>query len=236
MSALTPPPVAAYLTGLGRLPHPVLDRIREEGHAHGVPIVDPLTGALLHALTRMSGATRVLEIGTAIGYSTVWLATALPAAGLLVTLERDQARATTARGYVRDAGVEDRVNVVIGDAGRYLHKLAGPFDLIFQDGDKAHYGPLLDTLVGLLKPGGLLVTDNVLWSGEVVPGFVASAREDAADTAAIAAYNDRLAVDPRLSTTWLTVGDGVAISIKNQTLGQENVPLPRPARDDRGPA
>ena len=116
---------------------------------------------------------------------------------------------------VRQAGVDDRVNVMIGDAARYLYKLAGPFDLIFQDGDKAQYGPLLDTLVALLRPGGVLVTDNVLWSGEVVPGLVATPREDPADTAAIAAYNDRLAGDPRLSTTWLTVGDGVSLSIKN---------------------
>ena len=216
MSALTPPPVAAYLTGLTRASHPVLNRIREDGRAAGVPIADTLTGALLHALTRSSAATRVLEIGTAIGYSTVWLATALPPTGLLVTLERDHARATAARGYLRDAGLDDRVNVMIGDADRYLHKLAGPFDLIFQDGDKTQYGAMLDPLVGLLRPGGLLITDNVLWSGEVVPGFVATPRERTADTAAIAAYNDRLAADPRLHTTWLPVGDGVALAIKNR--------------------
>jgi caffeoyl-CoA O-methyltransferase len=214
MSALTPPAVAAYLAGLTRVPHPVLDRIRDEGQASGVPIVDPLVGALLHALTRASGATRVLEIGTAIGYSTVWMATALPADGLLVTLERDHARATTARAHVREAGLDDRVNVMIGEAERYLHKLAGPFDLVFQDGDKTQYTPMLDRLVALLRPGGLLVTDNVLWSGEVVPGFVAVPREHAPDTAAIADYNERLAADPRLSTTWLPVGDGVAVAIK----------------------
>ncbi len=207
--------MAAYVSGLGRLPHPVLERIRAAGATGDVPVVDPLTGALLHALIRVSGAARVLEIGTAIGYSTVWMATAMPATGLLVTLERDQARAASARTYVREAGVDDRVNVMIGEASRYLHKLAGPFDLIFQDGDKAHYEPMLDTLVGLLRPGGLLVTDNVLWSGEVVPGFVSPPQKDAASTAAIAAYNHRLAADPRLSTTWLTVGDGVAMSIKN---------------------
>ncbi len=215
MSALTPPEVAAYLAGLTRPPTDVLDRIRDEGHATGVPIVDPLTGALLHALTRISGATRVLEIGTAIGYSTVWMATALPTSGLLVTLERDRARAATARGHIREAGVDDRVNVMIGDADRYLHKLAGPFDLIFQDGDKTQYGPMLDRLVALLRPGGLLVTDNVLWSGEVVPGFVTTPREPAADTAAIAAYNERLSADSRMHTTWLPVGDGVAIAIKH---------------------
>jgi predicted O-methyltransferase YrrM len=215
MSSLTPPAVAAYLAGLTRVPSPVLDRIRDEGQAAGVPIVDPLTGALLHALTRASGATRVLEIGTAIGYSAVWMATALPASGLLVTLERDHARATTARAYVREAGLDDRVNVMIGEADRYLHKLAGPFDLVFQDGDKTQYAPMLDRLVALLRPGGVLVTDNVLWSGEVVPGLVAAPRRKAADTAAIAAYNERLAADTRLTTTWLPVGDGVAVAIKS---------------------
>ena len=98
MRPLTPPAVAAYLDGLSRLPHPVLARIRAEGLAAGVPIVDALTGALLHGLTRAVGATKVLEIGTAIGYSTVWMATALPPAALLVSLERDQARAAAARG------------------------------------------------------------------------------------------------------------------------------------------
>jgi predicted O-methyltransferase YrrM len=206
--------VAAYLANLSAAPHAVLTRILEEGRAHGVPVVDPLSGALLHALVRAMGATRVLEIGTAIGYSTLWMAAALPPAGLLVTLERDPARATTARAYMAEAGVDDRVNVMVGDADRFLHKLAGPFDVIFQDGDKASYGPMLDRLVELLRPGGALVTDNVLWDGEVVPGFVTEPKRHPADTAAIVAYNERLAADPRLSVSWLPVGDGVALAIK----------------------
>ncbi len=215
MTPLTPPAVAAYLANLSAAPHPVLARILEEGRAGGIPVVDPLSGALLHALVRLMGATRVLEIGTAIGYSTLWMAAALPPSGLLVTLERDQARATTARTYMAAAGVDDRVNVMVGDAERFLHKLAGPFDLIFQDGDKVSYGPMLDRLVDLLRPGGAIVTDNVLWDGEVVPGFVPEPKRTPADTAAIAAYNERLAADPRLTVSWLPVGDGVAIAIKN---------------------
>jgi predicted O-methyltransferase YrrM len=215
MRPLTPPAVATYLDGLTRLPHPVLARIRAAGVEAGVPIVDALTGALLHGLTRMLGATKVLEIGTAIGYSTVWMATALPPAGLLVSLERDQARATAARGYLADAGLDDRVNVIVGEADRYLHKVAGPFDLIFQDGDKTHYGRMLDKLASLLRPGGLLVTDNILWDGEVVPGFTGTPRKNATDTAAIAAYNAQLAADPRFTTSWLPVGDGVAVAVRN---------------------
>jgi len=215
VSSITPPAVAAYLTHLSAAPHPLLARILEEGRSGGVPVVDPLTGALLHALVRAMQATRVLEIGTAIGYSTLWMAAALPPSGLLVTLERDAARATTARAYMADAGVDDRVNVMVGDAERHLHKLSGPFDLVFQDGDKASYSPMLDRLVALLRPGGALVTDNVLWDGEVVPGYVGTPRRKPEDTAAIAAYNDRLGADPRLTVSWLPVGDGVALAIKN---------------------
>jgi predicted O-methyltransferase YrrM len=215
MSSLTPPAVAAYLTRLSAAPHPLLTRILDDGRGHGIPVVDPLTGALLHALVTAMGATRVLEIGTAIGYSALWMAAALPPAGLLVTLERDPARATTARAYMAEAGVDDRVNVMVGDAERYLHKLAGPFDLVFQDGDEASYSPMLDRLVALLRPGGALVTDNVLWDGEVVPGYAGTPRRRAEDTAAIAAYNERLGADPRLTVSWLPVGDGVALAVKN---------------------
>ncbi|MGE0816739.1 MAG: O-methyltransferase [Vicinamibacterales bacterium] len=215
MRPLTPPAVDTYLDGLSRPPHPVLARIRDEGRTAGIPIVDPLTGALLHGLARAAGATRVLEIGTAIGYSAVWLATALPPSGLLVSLERDPARATTARAYFAEAGLDDRVNVVVGEASRYLHKLAGPFDLIFQDGDKTQYGSMLDALAGLLRLGGLLVTDNVLWYGEVVPDLVEAPVKPPEQTAAIADYNQRLAADPRFTTSWLPVGDGVAVSVRN---------------------
>lgn len=214
VTPLTTPAIARYLESLTRPPHPVLARILDHGRAAGVPVVDPLTGAWLHGLAAAIGATRVLEIGTAIGYSTVWLATALPVTGLLVSLERDHARATTARGYLAEAGLDERVTVMIGEADRYLHKLAGPFDLIFQDGDKTHYAPMLDKLAPLLRPGGVLVTDNILWSGEVVPGFATSPPEHDTDTAAIAAYNERLANDARFTTTWLPIGDGVSMAVK----------------------
>ena len=84
---------------------------------------------------------------------------------------------------------------MIGDATRFLHKISGPFDLIFQDSDKKLYEPMLDRLVDLLRPGGLLVCDNVLWDGEVIPGYVATPAKNPDDTAAIAAFNRRLAAD-----------------------------------------
>jgi predicted O-methyltransferase YrrM len=214
MGAITPPPVLEYIATLARSPHAELNVIADEGRAAELPIVDAQTGAFLHALTRATRSARILEIGTAIGYSGLWMATALPVGGMLITLERDTTRATSARSHFAAAGVADKVSVMVGDAQRYLHKIAGPFDLIFQDGDKAQYEPMLDRLIELLRPGGVLVTDNVLWGGEVIPDCVPSPIHNADDTASIAAYNRRLALEPRLYTTFLPVGDGAAISIK----------------------
>lgn len=214
MSAITHDAVVDYLTTLRRSPHPELDLIAAEGRAAGVPIVDPQTGALLHAMTRARGATRVLEIGTAIGYSATWIATALPSNGTLISLERDADRAARAREHFVAAKVDGKVTVIVGDATRYLHKVAGPFDLIFQDGAKAQYEPMLPRLIELLRTGGALITDNVIWSGEVIPGYVAKPKYRPEDTAAIAAYNRTLAADPRLYTTFLPVGDGAAVSIR----------------------
>ena len=215
MSAITPVPILEYLSALRRAPHSQLEVIAAEGRADGLPIVNPHTGALLHALTRVTGAKRVLEIGTAIGYSGLWIATALASDAVLITLERDATRAARAREHFQAAGVAEKVSVMIGDASRYLHKIAGPFDLIFQDGDKAQYDPMLDRLIELLRPGGVLVTDNVLWSGEVVPGYVDPPTHNVQDTAAIAAYNQRLAGEQRLYTTFVPIGDGAAVSVKH---------------------
>lgn len=214
MAHITPEPVLDYLATLRRDPHARLALIDREGRAEGLPLVYPDTGALLHSLALSSGAKRILEIGTAIGYSTLWLASALPADGMMITMEYDAARAGRARAHLTAAGVGDRVNVMVGDATRFLHKIAGPFDLIFQDSDKALYEPMHDRLVGLLRPGGVLVADNILWNGEVIPGYVAEKKYRDADTAAIVAFSRRLADDSRLYTSFLQVGDGVSVSVK----------------------
>ena len=173
MSNITPPAVADYLSTLRRDPHERLGLIDREGRGEGLPLVFPDTGALLHTLARASGAARVLEIGTCIGYSTLWMATALPPDGTLITMEYDAARAARAREHFAAAGVASQVSVIVGDATRFLHKVSGPFDMIFQDSDKQLYEPMLDRLIELLRPGGLLVADNILWNGEVIPGYVA---------------------------------------------------------------
>ena len=216
MGQIVPDAVEHYLASLNHQSDAVLDQIARDGEPLGTLLIDPEVGALLRVLTLTTRATRVLEIGTAIGYSGVWMAGVLPKDGMLNTMEVDEQRAKIARDNFARAGLADRVNVVVGDAMRMLHKIAGPFDLIFQDGDKQAYSPMLDRLVALLRPGGLLVTDNVLWDGEVVPGFVHSPRRDAESTRAISEYNRRLNAHPQLLTATIPLRDGVAIAVRHR--------------------
>jgi predicted O-methyltransferase YrrM len=216
MGQIVPGAVERYLHGLNRLEDPLLAEIAREGAARELPLVDAEVGALLRVLVASTDASRVLEIGTAIGYSGIWLAGALPPGGRLLTMEVDPDRARDARAYFARAGLADRASVIVGDAQRMLAKVAGPFDLIFQDGDKALYVPLLDRLVELLRPGGLLVSDNVLWNGEVIPGYVSPPERDAASTRAIADYNERLTAHPRLMTAIVPLRDGVAVSVRRR--------------------
>jgi predicted O-methyltransferase YrrM len=214
MGQIVPDAIERYLGGLNRSGDAVLDEIARGNISRGLPLVDAEVGALLRVLATAVGASHVLEIGTAVGYSGIWLAGALPPGGMLVTMEMDEERAKEARANFARAGLADRVSVVVGDAALKIAKVAGPFDLIFQDGAKHLYTPLLDRLVGLLRPGGLLVTDNVLWDGEVVPGFVAKPKKNADETRAIAEYNERLAAHPQLLTATVPLRDGVSISVK----------------------
>jgi len=214
MGQIVPDLVERYLSGLNHQANAVLVEIARAGAERDLPLVDAEVGALLRVLALAVRARRILEIGTAIGYSGIWLAGALPPDGMLMTMEMDPERVRAARANFERAGLADRVSVVAGDAQRMIAKVAGPFDLIFQDGAKELYVPLLERTVELLRPGGLLVTDNVLWNGEVVPGFVPAPQRDAAETRAIAEYNERLNRHPQLVTATVPLRDGVAISVK----------------------
>jgi len=209
-------PVDTYLTSLYAATDPVLQAVEAEGRSQQLPLVHQASARLLQSLVLATGARRVLEVGTCIGYSAIWMARALPADGMLVTLEVDPERAAVARANIGRAGFGDRISVIVGDATRYLHKVSGPFDLMFQDSDKKLYAAMLDRLVALMRVGGVLATDNVLWNGEVVEGYISPPQRDPADTVAVREYNLRLAADARLLTTFLPVGDGVALSVKRQ--------------------
>jgi predicted O-methyltransferase YrrM len=214
MGAIVPDAIERYLASLNRFGDAVLDDIARQNADRKLPLIDAEVGALLRVLAMSVGAVRMLEIGTAVGYSGIWLAGGLQAGGMLLTMEISAERAQEARSNFARAGLADRVSVIVGDAALKLSKVSGPFDLIFQDGDKHQYTPLLDRLVALLRPGGLLITDNVLWDGEVAPGFVAEPLRNPAETRAIAEYNERVAAHPQLVTSIVPLRDGVSISVK----------------------
>ena len=135
MGQIVPDAVERYLASLNRVSDPVLQDIAREGQDRNLPLVDAEVGALLRVLAIAVRASRILEIGTAIGYSGIWMAGALPEGGMLLTMEVDDQRVREARDNFKRAGLSERVNVIAGNARLLLAKVSGPFDLIFQDGD-----------------------------------------------------------------------------------------------------
>lgn len=166
--------------------------------AAGLPPIDVTAalGKLLHLLARSIGARRILEVGTLGGYSTIWLARALPADGEIVTCEVSPRHAEVARANLDRAGVGDRVRIVLGPALETLPGVEGPFDMVFVDADKTSNAEYLDHAIRLSRPGALVVVDNVVRNGRVVD-------PDDTDPAVVGTRRlaDALAVDPRISAT-----------------------------------
>ena len=205
--------VQEYLRGSRAEPDPVLRRMEEQGAREGIPIVFPGTGQLLHVLARACGARRVLEVGTAIGVSTLYLARALPDDGQVVSFEIDEARHQAARRYLEEAGVLDRADLRLKDAREGLRELDGEFDMAFIDGVKAQYGDYFDALLPLVRSGGLLTVDNVLMSGSVATGEP-DGRWSEEQIAGARAFNRRLLEHEQLTGTITPVGDGVLVAVK----------------------
>jgi predicted O-methyltransferase YrrM len=204
--------VEQYLAELREEPDPVLAEMEAHAARDGIPIVVPQTGALLHVLALACRAGRVVEVGTAIGVSTLYLARALPENGTLVSFEIDQERHAAAAGYLERAGVRDRVDLRLQDARSGLAALEGQFDMAFIDGVKTQYGEYFDHLLPLLGTGSVLVVDNVLMSGTVAEG-----RSDGHWTddqiANARTFNERLLGREGLVGTVTPVGDGVLVAV-----------------------
>ncbi len=201
--------LADYIDALANRDDAALRRIEEAGLKDDWPIVGAAEGSFLHILAKAVGARRILELGTAIGYSGTWWARALPPGGELITIEADPDTAKIAEANLEATGVRDRVTILVGPAQEVLEDLAGPFDVIFVDINKEGYPEVLEPCIRRLRPGGLLVTDNVLWGGDV-----ADPKDRAPETVAIRTYNERLAKDPRMLATILPERDGVSVAIK----------------------
>ncbi len=170
---------------------PGLEVARARSAADGVPTVPADAARFLHVIATIVPGRRIFEIGTGYGLSGLAVLTGGGPDATLFTVERDAARAAVARDHFAAAGFSTRANVMVGEAARLVHKVAGPFDLIVQDGETAVFDPLHDRLVALVRPGGVLVSH-----------------------AGPRPYHERLAADGRLRTTFLPVGDGLALSVR----------------------
>ncbi|HYH92028.1 MAG TPA: O-methyltransferase [Candidatus Saccharimonadales bacterium] len=191
---------------------PAAAAIEAAAEPQDVPIVDRHTGRVLQALA--AGRRRIVEVGTAYGYSTLWLALGQPPDGTIVTIDPDRTRTDLARGWWREAGIEDeRITVLTAKALEAFASndpaLAGPFDLAFIDALKPEYEGYLDALLPRLAPGALLLADNVLWSGRA-SGSKPSEDGDA-NTAALRAFDARVLGDARFKATILPLGDGLLV-------------------------
>ncbi|MGH2499209.1 MAG: O-methyltransferase [Candidatus Limnocylindria bacterium] len=186
-------------------------RLEAEGAREDIPIVGTAVGRALHVLVRAAGARRILEIGTAIGYSALWMATALPADGELVTIDPDRSRTGRARAFWAEAGIAERIRVENAPALEVLPGLRGPFDFAFVDALKEEYAAYLEHVLRLLRPGGTVAVDNLLWSGRA-----SGSRPDdgAAGTRAIRAFNAAFVAHPGLEAAILPVGDGLGLGVK----------------------
>lgn len=201
--------LADYIDALANRGGDALAKVEDAGLADEWPIVGAAEGSFLHILAKAIGARRILELGTAIGYSGTWWARALPPDGELITVEFNPETAKLADANLTKTGVRDRVTILVGPAEEILEDIEGPFDLIFVDINKEGYPDVLEPCIRRLRVGGLLVTDNVLWHGAV-----ADKKDRSKDTAAIRTYNDRLAKDPRMLASILPLRDGVSVAVK----------------------
>ena len=211
--------VDRYLTDLLVPPDPALDAALADSAAAGLPEINvtPNQGKLLHLLARTMGAKAVLEVGTLGGYSTIWLARALPAGGRLVTLEVNPAYTEVARGNLARAGVAGVVDLRVGPALDTLPRLAaegrGPFDLVFIDADKENTPAYFDWALKLTRRGSLIVVDNVVRKGAVI-----DAGGDDPRVEGMRRFFDQLAAERRVDATAIqTVGskgyDGFAVAL-----------------------
>lgn len=206
------PELHAYLVAHGTPPDAILSELavvtRERVGQLSIMQIPPEEGALLTFLARLIGARRAIELGTFTGYSALCIARGLPPGGSLLCCDVSREWTEIGRPFWRRAGVEDRIDLRLAPALETLASLPADrsFDMAFVDAVKTEYWSYLEQLHGLIRPGGLVVVDNVLWSGAVV-----DETQQGGDTQAIRAFNDRVARDERFDRVMLGVGDGLTL-------------------------
>ena len=203
-----------YLRSLERTQAPVIEEILARAKADRVPVIRPETAALLKVLISFQKPSRILEVGAAVGYSAVLMASYMPEDGHITTIENYEKRIPLARENIKKAGMEEKITLLEGDAMEVLPALEAGYDMIFMDAAKAQYINFLPQVTRLLKVGGLLVSDNVLQDGDIIESRFAVERRNRTIYKRMREYLWELKHSDIYETSVLTVGDGVTLSVK----------------------
>ena len=208
--------MVTYIHSLEMPEEPIIEQIEQEAKETFVPIIRKETQSFLKVLLLMKKPVRVLEVGTAIGYSAILMSHYLPKDGRITTIEKYEKRIPIARENFSRAAVADRITLLEGDALDIMKSLEGPFDFIFMDAAKGQYIHYLPEAIRLLAPEGVLMSDNVLQDGDVIESRFAVERRNRTIHSRMREYLYELKHNERLQTSILPLGDGVALSIKKK--------------------
>ncbi len=205
-----------FLTNTVPPREPLLQRLEEQAALEHIPIIHPEVGQFIHFLVRLHRPKSILEVGTAIGYSTIWLARGAGPAAQIKTIEINEKRAYEAWLNFKEAKIEDQVQGLVGDALDLIGKLDTKFDLVFIDAAKGQYLSFFEDAIELLNPGGLIIADNVLLNGWVANRDLIPRRRMKTMVNRMTDYIELVMNHPDLTSSIVPVGDGVAISFKEE--------------------
>ena len=209
--------LTAYINSLDQGDGELIEQIAETAVKNRVPIIRRETAALLKTMVTLVSPARILEVGTAVGYSALLMASVMPENCRITTIEKYETRIPEAKENFRLAGMEEKITLLEGDAGEILAGLSGSFDFIFMDAAKGQYINWLPDILRLLRDGGLLMSDNVLQDGTIMESRYAVERRDRTIHERMREYLYTLKHMDEFETSILPVGDGVALSVKNRS-------------------
>ena len=210
--------IVTFINSLDTENSDILETIEKEALASDVPIIRREMQSFLKVLLMLKGPARILEVGTAVGFSALLMSEYAPEGSRITTIENYEKRIPIARENFRRAGKEDVIELIEGDAATVLKELEGPYDFIFMDAAKAQYIHYLPNVLRLLSEGGCLVSDNVMQDGDVIESRFAVERRNRTIHARMREYLYELKHNDKLVTAILPLGDGVAVSVKQSTV------------------
>ena len=214
--------MVTYIRSLERPENPVIEAIEQEALESFVPIIRKETQSFLKVMMLMNRPARVLEVGTAVGFSAILMSEYLPEGSRITTIENYEKRIPIARNNFKRAGKEEQITLIEGDALEVMKTLEGPYDFIFMDAAKGLYIHYMPEAVRLLADGGILMSDNVLQDGDIIESRFAVERRNRTIHSRMRDYLYELKHSNVLETSIIPLGDGVALSIKKKKEEKEN--------------